>query len=344
MEIADDGWDQDCSGSDAVTCLLDGDGDGWPGTVGVVEEDGECDAGQLPAWYATDCDDADPDVHPFALDPPDDGVDQDCTESDAVSCFLDQDGDGWGAAWLVGEEHCDQPGQVDVGGDCNDLLPSVHPGAPETLSDGIDQDCDGSDAIACFVDADGDGYGGGSPLATPWLLCTSPGHSAFGGDCNDSTATISPAAFDAPDDGVDQDCNGIDAAGCFYDGDGDGWGWWSGVYDADGDCTDDPFQSPYATDCNDAIAAIHPTATDTPDDGVDQDCNGLDAVTCYVDGDGDGFGGAATMVDPDGQCIDDVGQAPIGGDCDDAVDWIHPGAPEIVGDAFDSDCDGDPEN
>jgi hypothetical protein len=77
---------------------------------------------------------------------------------------------------------------------------------------------------------------------------------------------------------------------------------------------------------------------------VDQDCNGLDAVTCYVDGDGDGFGGAATMVDPDGQCIDDVGQAPIGGDCDDAVDWIHPGAPEIVGDAFDSDCDGDPEN
>jgi hypothetical protein len=407
-EVPDDGWDQDCTGTDAITCLLDGDGDGWPGLEGVLEEDGECDAGQLPAWMATDCDDGNPNIHPFALDPPDDGIDQDCTESDAVSCFWDQDGDGVGAAWAIGEEDCEEPGQVAIGGDCNDLVPSVHPGATEVLADGIDQDCDGLDAIACFEDIDGDGYGAGVAMETPGIDCGGPGFSAFGGDCNDTTATISPASFDVPDDGVDQDCSGIDAANCFYDGDEDGFGWWSTVYDLDGNCTDDPFQSPYSSDCNDFDPLINPTAVETVDDGIDDDCDGTDAVTCFLDDDGDGHAGATTGVDPDGACWDDPGQgettddcddtdplispsagdtpddgidqdcngidaawcfpdwdqdgygfgsgqasatgcvgvydALLGGDCDDGADWISPGDPEIPGDAYDSDCDGDPEN
>src|SRR5262249_2681055 len=32
-----------------------------------------------------------------------------------------------------------------------------------------------------------------------------------GGDCNDLDATVHPGAFDWPDDGIDQDCNGHEA-------------------------------------------------------------------------------------------------------------------------------------
>ena len=45
------------------------------------------------------------------------------------------------------------------------------------------------------------------------------------------------------------------------------------------------------TDCSDGNAAIHPGATDTPNDGIDQDCSGSDATTPpppAADADGDG--------------------------------------------------------
>jgi hypothetical protein len=62
------------------------------------------------------------------------------TRGDAVPVLPDLDGDGY-----------------DAGQDCNDATSTIHPSAPETASDGIDQDCNGSDAVP----------GGGSTSPAP---------------------------------------------------------------------------------------------------------------------------------------------------------------------------------
>jgi hypothetical protein len=77
--------------------------------------------------------------------------------------------------------------------------------------------------------------------------------------------------------------------------------------------------SPIPDDCDDANAEIHPSATEVPYDGIDQDCDDVD----LVDVDGDGY--VATEV------MD-------GDDCDDAEAGVHPGAAEVCGDAVDQDC------
>ena len=111
--------------------------------------------------------------------------------------------------------------------------------------------------------------------------------STGGGD--DADASIYPEAEEVPYDGIDQDCDGADLLTCFVDDDGDGFGTTETTLPADGDC-DDPGESPFATDCDDLDETIFPGAPETADDGIDQDCNGTDTITCYVDADRDGFG------------------------------------------------------
>ena len=82
--------------------------------------------------------------------------------------------------------------------------------------------------------------------------------------------------------------------------------------DADGDGVRHP------VDCDDTNPNIHPGAVDVPENGIDEDCSGVDAVDLDRDGDG----------------------SPRPQDCDDTVAAVHPGATEVIGNAVDENCDG----
>ncbi len=237
LEFPYDGVDQDCDGAD----LTDVDGDGW-------------DASEVGGG---DCDDADPAIHPDAEEIWYDGIDQDC---DGASDD-DQDGDGFDSA--------------DHGGtDCDDELDNSYPGAWE-VCDGVDNDCDGlvdaqdpdiTRAGFWFYDHDGDGYG----VSETWVYaCEQPAaHADRDGDCDDDDASIHPGMVDAPSDGVDQDCDGIDPE----DLDGDGWG------DAAGG----------GGDCDDNDPSVNPGVTEARGDEIDNDCDGrTDEYLVCADGSGD---------------------------------------------------------
>lgn len=74
--------------------------------------------------------------------------------------------------------------------DCNDANPAVHPGRDDVADNGVDENCDGADAVN--LDRDADGYP--RPL-----------------DCNDANKAIHPGATDIPGNHIDEDCKGGDA-------------------------------------------------------------------------------------------------------------------------------------
>lgn len=94
-------------------------------------------------------------------------------------------------------------------------------------------------------------------------------------------------------------------------------------------------------DCDDALAASHPTASEVCD-GNDNDCDGtaddgLTFVNYYADADADGYGtgSASNLCSNPG-----AGYATNNTDCDDGNAAVHPGAIESCSNTIDDNCNG----
>ena len=221
----------------------------------------------------------------------------------------------------------------------------------EVPGNAVDEDCDGF--AQCWVDEDGDGFGGSLVGVLPGLGCGGPGLAAIGGDCDDDPGECGEACFPGADelcDGFDNDCSALSADGAEdprvnADCDAD---------DANAclddltlcieglvTCADDP-----SGDTN-RIEVCDPANLDEDCDGAADDLDPQGAqgkVLTYVDLDEDGYGaGAGTLLcDPGTRVL-------VAGDCDDSPDqcgsFCSPGLTESrlannCGDAFDNDCDG----
>jgi hypothetical protein len=351
-ETAGDELDLNCDG--AEICLADADGDGFAATGGatVTSDDTDCtDPGEARIGDATgDCDDSNPDINPDAVDIVADGLDGDCDGYE--TCYMDGDGDGVPAVgsltMLSDDADCDDFGEAVASDiyDCNDAEPTIYPGAPEVVVDGIDQDCDGGDA--CFADQDGDGFrdaSGGTVLSLD-DDCEDEGEAGAADpatDCDDSDATVNPDAYEYVADGKDSDCDGYEL--CYTDVDGDGFRPVTGAttFSSDMLCDGEGEALPamLPTDCDDFAASVRPDAAEVIGDGVDSNCDGTEL--CYVDADGDGFAaGELTIESADAYCtsVGEAGAEAPRGDCDDSDAAINPDAIEVVADGVDSDCDG----
>ncbi len=329
-----DGKDNNCiNGVDEGTESNDDDGDG--SCEGYdLDGDGldECWDDALPG----DCDDDDPslnlqdnDADGFATcdGDCDDGDDDRYPSNPEVCDGRDNDCDGLPAPT---EYDLDVDGYMECEGDCDDADADLNPADLDT--DGFSTcddppDCDDSDPLLTPVDLDFDGF-------TP---CT--------GDCDETAYDVNPGAAEVCDL-IDNDCDGVQAAD-EVDLDSD-------LDPACSDCDDgDPAMESYDLDgdgfstcdgdCNDAVAAQNPMATDLVGDNQDQNCDGIDGT----DVDGDGY---ASLVSGGDDCddldaslhpgdADGDGASPCDGDCDDSVPTIFPGAQEGC-DHVDTDCDG----
>ena len=279
--------DNDDAGADPLTksaFYADADGDAYT----VFAASAFCD---LPTGYRAaasereDCDDLSSLVFPGAAELcANDGVDNDCDgealadaeASDATGYCFDSDGDGYGAGEVV--LSCTPiASHVPNGTDCDDLLPSVYPGAVENCAnDGVDNNCNGVstaaeaiDNTSYFVDVDGDGFGAQGSTAVPSCVPVQ-GFVANTGDCNDAAIEYIDGDQDGFGAGAPVGCGGIATSG----------------------------------DCDDSTGLVYPGATELCADlAVDNDCDGstleeeaTDRLTFYGDADNDGAGDPAVTT------------------------------------------------
>ncbi|MCB0668431.1 MAG: T9SS type A sorting domain-containing protein [Saprospiraceae bacterium] len=210
-------------------------------------------------------------------------------ECDLKECYLDQDGDGYGAGTATMQCGCPDD-YVEVDGDCDDTDPNIHPGAAEDCSS-TDFDCNGDPTLGAegstifYRDADGDGYGDAENYK---YACSQPsGYISNNEDCDDNDEFTHPGAVEQCD-GKDNNCNGLtdqeDGLATFTvyrDNDLDGWG---DITQSKVACEATPYgYTSQVGDCRDDDPLINPDAPEICD-GKDNNClDGVDDnVTCIT--------------------------------------------------------------
>ena len=331
-----------------TTYFADADNDGYGNSGNTLST---C---VQPTGYvlnSLDCNDAIAAINPAASEVCN-SIDDNCnSQTDEGLTFTlyyaDADSDGFGAG--ASSSLCSNPGAGYSTNalDCNNSNSSINPSATE-LCNSADDNCntqidEGLLFQNYYQDFDGDGFGAGSASS----LCASQSgyvNNAF--DCNDFQAQINPVAQEICN-GIDDNCNtlvddGLQFTNYFLDGDQDGFG--SGSPQS---LCNNPGNgySLVNTDCNDAIAAINPSASETCN-SIDDNCNlqvdeGLVFTNYFADNDGDGFGSPAQAFP---SCVPLNGMVTNNGDCNDANANINPIAIEIGGNGIDENCDGQIDN
>jgi len=251
-------------------------------------------------------------------------------------------------------EDADADGFTPEQGDCDDTEPLINPWAADEPANGKDEDCNGSDAAYCFLDADGDSFGGSLAHRVTALSGSCEGEVGLSSsidDCADNNSTIHPGATEICD-GMDNDCDGqidedIDASDLVtgypdVDQDGDGGIGSSSITVCRGGNIS---LSQTNTDCDDSEAKVFGTnefgeAPTELCDGMDNNCDGVLFTGEEVDVDGDGSPNCGTSPCPDCICQQPFPwDSALCGDCDDDRADVFPGSWERCGDGINNDCD-----
>ncbi|MBR58115.1 MAG: hypothetical protein CMH54_08855 [Myxococcales bacterium] len=285
-EYCDDDQSQNCSGSKSLCETgVDADEDGFLAGQG-------------------DCDDEDPEIHPYAIERCN-NVDDDC---DGI---VDDGNPETNGTWLFVDYTSDIPCHPDgetvaTTGSCSpgvtvcahgvidpvtnqpstehQCLEAVLPAEEICDAELNDENCDGDDnnlnAIDCttlFLDQDGDSFGLDNDTE-----CRCYEHGFYtaleGGDCDDGIFNVNPLGIETCQTTYDDDCNGdtndLNAVECalFYpDTDADNYG--DAFADPECRCAaTSAYPSQDNTDCNDNLGSIHPTAEEFCN-LIDDDCD-----------------------------------------------------------------------
>ena len=200
----------------------------------------------------------------------DDNCDGVTDEAGATGCsnwFTDSDGDGYGAGASLGCT-CAKPagGYASQGGDCNDAVASIHPGATPFCS-GFDANCDGVlDVVPCDdgdpCTLDGCSFVAGSCTHKPMPSCLLACKSDSDPSCNDGN----PCTDDSCVAGV---CAHAVGLGCACTGSCD-----------DGNvCTDDSCDKATGKCAHAVVPLCCDVSVDTCDDGQPCTLDQFDAAT-----------------------------------------------------------------
>ena len=188
--------------------------------------------------------------------------------------------------------------------------------------------------ISCYIDADLDGFGAGTPVAVSSdTNCANREDEDFDAsniyarnnqDCLDTDSSVFPGS-------AENEAGSL----CMKDSDGDGFG------DAELSGEELALGVVAGQDCDDSSGSIAPNVTEQAADLIDANCDGQEL--CYIDSDGDGYGSSIATITSSNLNCDGANESVNTTDCDDNSAVTYPGAAYLdsVSDCMkDTDLDG----